>query len=138
MQYKKGDKRSIELIQDFEMPGVSTNIKITPDGNFILVTGIYKPRIKCYDVLNLSMKFERCFDSEVVNFVVLSQDYGKVRKLSNQNHDYCNKIQVLILSILACISSKRSFRRISRTTRTILSYKNPKVWQRFSLSHAFM
>jgi len=60
------------------MPGVSTTVKVSPDGNFILATGIYKPRVRCYDVNNLSMKFERCFDSEVVTFEILSEDYSKV------------------------------------------------------------
>jgi ribosome biogenesis protein ENP2 len=71
-------RRRIELIQDFEMPGVSTAVKVSADGNFILATGIYKPRVRCYDVSNLSMKFERCFDSEVVTFEILSEDYSKV------------------------------------------------------------
>jgi len=60
------------------MPGVSTAVKVSADGNFILATGIYKPRVRCYDVSNLSMKFERCFDSEVVTFEILSEDYSKV------------------------------------------------------------
>jgi ribosome biogenesis protein ENP2 len=60
------------------MPGVSTTVKVSADGNFILATGIYKPRVRCYDVNNLSMKFERCFDSEVVTFEILSEDYSKV------------------------------------------------------------
>ncbi|XP_065081178.1 nucleolar protein 10-like [Ochlerotatus camptorhynchus] len=30
------------------------------------------------DVYNLSLKFERCFDSEVVKFKILSEDYSKV------------------------------------------------------------
>ena len=34
-------RRRIELIQDFNMPGVSTNINISPDGQYILATGIY-------------------------------------------------------------------------------------------------
>ncbi len=71
-------RRRIELIQDFDMPGVSSNVQVSPDGEFILATGIYKPRVKCYDVKNLSMKFERCFDSEIVKFLILSQDYSKV------------------------------------------------------------
>ena len=41
-------------------------------------TGVYKPRIRCYDVYQLSMKFERCVDAEVVNFNMLSEDYSKV------------------------------------------------------------
>jgi ribosome biogenesis protein ENP2 len=60
------------------MPALSNNVKISPDGQYILATGIYKPRVKCYDVNQLSIKFERCFDSEVVNFEILSDDYSKV------------------------------------------------------------
>ncbi|XP_046145065.1 nucleolar protein 10 isoform X2 [Osmia bicornis bicornis] len=60
------------------MPGVSTSIKVTKDEKYILATGIYKPRVKCYDVNNLSLKFERCFDSEVVTFDVLSDDCSKL------------------------------------------------------------
>jgi len=71
-------KRRIELVQDFDMPGLSNMVKITPDGEYIMATGIYKPRIKCYDVNNLAMKFERCFDSEAITFEILSNDYSKV------------------------------------------------------------
>ena len=73
-------RRRIELIQDFDMPGISTSIKVTNDGQYILATGIYKPRVKCFDVKNLSLKFERCFDSEVATFDILSDDYSKVCK----------------------------------------------------------
>lgn len=93
-------QRRIELIQDFEMPTVSTSIKVSRDGQYILaagnhtgqhclclswavmdqctlfvsdppvlfsfpsVSGTYKPRIRCYDTYHLSLKFERCLDSE--------------------------------------------------------------------------
>lgn len=62
------------------MPGVSTSVRISPDGQYVLSTGIYKPRVRCYETDNLSMKFERCFDSEVVTFEILSDDYSKVNK----------------------------------------------------------
>lgn len=71
-------RRRIELLQDFDMPGVSTSIKVSRDGQYILAAGIYKPRVKCFEVSNLSLKFERCFDSEVVTFDILSDDYSKV------------------------------------------------------------
>lgn len=32
-------RRRIELIQDFEMPAVSTNIKVSRDGQYIIATG---------------------------------------------------------------------------------------------------
>ncbi|CAK9816022.1 Nucleolar protein 10 [Anthophora plagiata] len=71
-------RRRIELIQDFDMPGISTSIKVARDRQYIFATGIYKPRVKCFDVNNLSLKFERCFDSEVVTFEILSDDYSKL------------------------------------------------------------
>uniref|UniRef100_A0A182W6Z4 Nucleolar protein 10 n=1 Tax=Anopheles minimus TaxID=112268 RepID=A0A182W6Z4_9DIPT len=72
------DDRHIELIQDFDMPGVASCISISPDGQYILATGTYKPRVKCFEVCNLSLKFERCFDSEVEKFAILSDDYSKI------------------------------------------------------------
>uniref|UniRef100_A0A3Q3GIC0 Nucleolar protein 10 n=1 Tax=Labrus bergylta TaxID=56723 RepID=A0A3Q3GIC0_9LABR len=71
-------QRRIELIQDFEMPTVCTSIKVSRDGQFILAAGTYKPRIRCYDTYQLSLKFERCLDSEIVAFDILSDDYSKL------------------------------------------------------------
>lgn len=51
---------------------------MSPDNQFIIAAGTYKPRVKCYEVNNLSVKFERCFDSEVVATEVLSDDYSKM------------------------------------------------------------
>ena len=42
------------------------------------VVGVYKPRVRCYDVAQMSMKFERCMDSEVIKFLLLADDYTKV------------------------------------------------------------
>uniref|UniRef100_A0A3B5AXC4 Nucleolar protein 10 n=1 Tax=Stegastes partitus TaxID=144197 RepID=A0A3B5AXC4_9TELE len=80
-QLQKSDvdiQRRIELIQDFEMPTVCTSIKVSRDGQFVLAAGTYKPRIRCYDTYQLSLKFERCLDSDVVAFDVLSDDYSKL------------------------------------------------------------
>uniref|UniRef100_A0A8D3DQL0 Nucleolar protein 10 n=1 Tax=Scophthalmus maximus TaxID=52904 RepID=A0A8D3DQL0_SCOMX len=57
---------TIELIQDFEMPTVCHSIKVSRDGQFILAAGTYKPRIRCYDTYQLSLKFERCLDSDAL------------------------------------------------------------------------
>ena len=56
-------------------------LKITEDKQYILAAGVYKPRVRCYDVHQLSMKFERCLDAEVVSMDILSEDYSKVRVL---------------------------------------------------------
>lgn len=71
-------QRRIELIQDFEMPTVATSIKVSKDGQFVLAAGTYKPRIRCYDTYQLSLKFERCLDSDIVAFDILSEDYSKL------------------------------------------------------------
>ncbi|KAM9354074.1 nucleolar protein 10 [Pholidichthys leucotaenia] len=71
-------QRRIELLQDFEMPTVCTSIKVSRDGQFILAAGTYKPRIRCYDTYQLSLKFERCLDSDVMAFDILSDDYSKL------------------------------------------------------------
>lgn len=75
-----------ELIHDLEMPVLSTNIVLTPDCNYMFATGMYKPRLRCYDFRQLSMKFERCFDSECVKLMVLSDDYSKIAMLQQDRH----------------------------------------------------
>ena len=71
-------RRRVELLQDFDMPTVSNCLRISADGNFVLATGVYKPRVRCYDVHELGLKFERCLDSEVTAFRILSDDYSKL------------------------------------------------------------
>lgn len=71
-------RNRIQLLQDFEMPGVSSCIQMSPDEQFIVATGTYKPRMRCYDTGQLGLKFERCFDHEVLKFLFLSEDYSKL------------------------------------------------------------
>lgn len=79
-------RKRIELIQEFDMPDSCGTIRMTPDNQFIIATGTYKPRIKCFEVNNLSQKFERCFDSEVVATEVLSDDYSKLVFLQSDRY----------------------------------------------------
>ncbi|WWC89722.1 uncharacterized protein L201_004647 [Kwoniella dendrophila CBS 6074] len=67
----------LELIQDFSFPGSSIKIKTTEDGQHALATGLYKPMLKCWDLENLTVKFERVTDAENVDFVLLSSDWTK-------------------------------------------------------------
>ena len=70
--------RRVELVQDLEFTCASSRVKLSPDGNFLCVTGIHPPQVKVYDLSQLSMKFERHLDSEVVDFEVLGEDYSKL------------------------------------------------------------
>lgn len=72
-------RRRIELIQDFQMPSSSSKVvQSHGDGRYIVVAGTYPPRIRCYDVHDLTLKFERYVDSHIVDLVMLGEDYGKI------------------------------------------------------------
>ncbi|KAL6941229.1 Small ribosomal subunit biogenesis [Hanseniaspora osmophila] len=73
----------VELIQDFEFREASNKIRVSPNGEFAMATGTYKPQIHVYDFSNLSMKFERHTDAENVDFLILSDDWTKSVHLQN-------------------------------------------------------
>ncbi|SCU89283.1 LAFA_0E17062g1_1 [Lachancea sp. 'fantastica'] len=73
----------VELVQDFEFSEASNKIKCTPDGQYAMATGTYKPQIHLYDFANLSLKFERHTDAENVDFLILSDDWTKSVHLQN-------------------------------------------------------
>lgn len=67
----------VELLQEFEFPSSCQKIKVSSDQQYIFATGIHAPRVRIYDVGQLSLKVERHFDSEIVDFQILSEDYSK-------------------------------------------------------------
>lgn len=71
----------IITLQDFEFPEASNKIKTTRDGQYCLATGVYKPRLKIFDLLELGLKSERVTDSENVDFAILSDDWSKTLHL---------------------------------------------------------
>lgn len=81
LRYNEDFRRRIDLIEDFQFPATSNRIKMSPDGEFIAVTGMYGPQIKMYETSQLSMKFERHIDAEAVEFQFLSSDFRKLALL---------------------------------------------------------
>ncbi|VDM98407.1 unnamed protein product [Thelazia callipaeda] len=79
-------RRRIQLIQDFDMPDMSNTVTISPDGRYIFATGTYKPFLKCFDVDDLSLKFSRGLDADVVKMIVLSDDYSKFILLQEERY----------------------------------------------------
>jgi ribosome biogenesis protein ENP2 len=71
-------RRRLELIQDFEMTTASQCLKMTPDGEHIILTGGYPPLVRCYTVSDMAMKFQRGMSADVVAFECLSDDYSKL------------------------------------------------------------
>lgn len=58
-------------------------IRMTNDGEHVIVAGTYPPCVRCYTVSDMAMKFHRGLTSEVVTFQSLSDDYGKIVFLQN-------------------------------------------------------
>jgi ribosome biogenesis protein ENP2 len=73
-----GVRERIELLQDFEFDASSSCIRQSPNGEYIAATGTYRPSLKMYNVSDLGMKFERRLDSEALDFMFLSEDFGKL------------------------------------------------------------
>lgn len=71
-------RKRVELLQDFEMPTASTNIKLCRNGQYLLATGVYKPRVRCYELAQLSMKFERYLTADIIAFDTIAEDYSKL------------------------------------------------------------
>ncbi|KAH7729244.1 hypothetical protein AAVH_02719 [Aphelenchoides avenae] len=79
-------RRRIQLIQDFDMNNVSHAICVSRDGRYILTAGSYKPTVKCYEVNELSLKFERGLDADVIKIAMLSDDYSKFALLEEERY----------------------------------------------------
>ena len=71
-------QRRIELVQDLNFPASSGRCKVTADGRYAIVSGLHPPQVKCYDLSQLSAKWSRGLDAEVVDFQCLSDDYSKL------------------------------------------------------------
>lgn len=80
---KMYDSTRIELVQDLSFPASCQRLKLSADRNYLIASGLHGPRIRCYDLSQLSLKFERFLDSEVVDFQIVSDDYSKIVLLSS-------------------------------------------------------
>lgn len=68
----------VDLVQDLRFETATTKIKATPDGEFLIASGIYPPQVKVYELRELALKFERHLVSEIINFQILADDYSKI------------------------------------------------------------
>ncbi|WCJ27307.1 Nucleolar protein 10 [Euphorbia peplus] len=74
----KNYQQRVELIQDLRFETSTSKIKVTPDGEYVIASGIYPPQVKVYELRDLSMKFERHLDAEIIDFQILDDDYSKL------------------------------------------------------------
>ncbi|MDP2434472.1 MAG: WD40 repeat domain-containing protein, partial [archaeon] len=73
----------LELLQGFEFPVSCSRVHMTRDKQYFYASGIYRPVIKVFDVEQLSQKFERHTDCEVVQMHAIEDDYSKMVILGN-------------------------------------------------------
>ncbi|RNF27367.1 ribosome biogenesis protein ENP2 [Trypanosoma conorhini] len=72
-----GGEHRIELIHDLEFPHFARTIFRTANGTHLFAAGDYPPRIKCFDVNQLSMKYSFNADMPILGGVALSPDFRK-------------------------------------------------------------
>ncbi|CAL9082164.1 unnamed protein product [Musa acuminata var. zebrina] len=58
----------VDLIQDLRFETATTKLKVTPDGDYVIASGIYSPQVKMFQLRELSLKFVRHLVSEIINF----------------------------------------------------------------------
>ncbi|KAG0497332.1 hypothetical protein HPP92_002023 [Vanilla planifolia] len=68
----------VDLIQDLRFETATSRVKVTPDGEYVIASGIYPPQVKVFELREMALKFERHLVSEVVNFEVLGDDFSKI------------------------------------------------------------
>ena len=69
----------IEILQDCNFPVSSECIRVSKDGNYLFASGIYPPRLKLYDLNEMSLKCERGFDAQIRKIEIISDDYKNVK-----------------------------------------------------------
>ena len=85
---KKNDEyiNRIEILQDANFPVSCDCLRISEDGDFLMASGIYPPRLKIFDLTQMSLKCERGFDSSIRKFEILSDDYKKIAALCDDRN----------------------------------------------------
>ena len=82
-------RKKIELIYDFQFHTSCQHLEVTKDGNYVVAAGIYAPRLKIFDINEMSLKCERGIDSDIIKFKMLSDDYKKVAMIcSDRNIEF--------------------------------------------------
>lgn len=74
----KDYQRRVDIIQDLRFETATSKVKVTPDGEYVIASGIYPPQVKVFELSQLSLKFERHLVSEIIDFQVLADDYSKI------------------------------------------------------------
>eukprot|EP01083_Nonionella_stella_P185836 678775_1 len=77
LRYNEAYRRRVEFIQDAVFPTSTLQVKMSDDGMWMMATGLYPPKIKMFDLSELTIKFERGLESEPIDFCFLSENWEK-------------------------------------------------------------
>lgn len=78
LRYNADYRNRVELIQNFGFETASTDLVLSPDHEYAVAAGIYKPSIKIYQFSELAQKCSRGIDAEIIKLQMLSDDWRKV------------------------------------------------------------
>lgn len=70
--------KNLLSIPDFCFPFSTSITKETLDGEYVISSGTYPSQMKCFSLNDLNMKFQRNFDSDIIDFQVLSKNWEKL------------------------------------------------------------
>lgn len=72
------DDEKIEVIQELFFPTACGRVKVSRDGETLMATGNYPPQVRAYELRELSLKFSRHFETDVVQFQIVGDDWKKL------------------------------------------------------------
>ena len=75
----------INSLFNFSFPSVVKKIKESIDGHYLIAYGEYPPQIRCFDLYNLSLKFQRTINCEIKDFQIISTNWEKMIFLRSDN-----------------------------------------------------
>ncbi|EFC48958.1 predicted protein, partial [Naegleria gruberi] len=85
-KYNMDAKNYFNLIDDLEFPTACNNICLAADENHLWTSGIYKPQLRCFTLDDLSMKFKRHVDLEIIKICPLTSDFRKLATLCQDRY----------------------------------------------------
>jgi ribosome biogenesis protein ENP2 len=72
------ETKNFNMKLNFNFPSAVKIIKEAPSSNFLIAYGNYPPQIKCFDLENLCLKFQRNLDADIIDFQFLGSNWEKL------------------------------------------------------------
>lgn len=69
-RYNTQAKNYLQLIENLELPHASSCLRLTSNGAFLWAAGSYPPQVRCFELEQLTLKFERHVVSDVIKLCV--------------------------------------------------------------------